>query len=160
MPRAPFQVLVLPFRRRGTGVLEYALFERADLGYWQGIAGGGEDEEMPLAAARREAWEEARVPTTADFYPLATRCSVPVSNIHVSARGHWPRNLYVLPIHAFAVDCSGAELRLSAEHTAYEWLRYADAARRLRWDSDRTALWELDQRIHDDDLPPVAPTGS
>ena len=154
MPRAPFQVLVLPFRRRAVE-LEYALFRRADLGYWQGIAGGGEDDEQPLAAARREAWEEARIPLAATYVPLATSSSVPVLEIHVSARGHWPRNLYVIPIHAFAVDCGAVEIALSAEHSAYNWLPYAEAARRVRWDSDRTALWELDQRLQQDDLLPT-----
>ncbi len=151
MPRAPFQVLVLPFRRRASE-LEYALFRRADLGYWQGIAGGGEDDEQPLAAARREAWEEARIPLAATYVPLVTSSSVPVLDIHVSARGHWPRNLYVIPIHAFAVDCGAVEMELSAEHTAYSWLPYAEAVRLVRWDSDRTALWELDQRLQQDDL--------
>ena len=40
MARAPFQILVFPYRRRGDK-FEFALFRRADDGYWQGIAGGG-----------------------------------------------------------------------------------------------------------------------
>ncbi|HEY5728739.1 MAG TPA: hypothetical protein VIS72_01715 [Anaerolineales bacterium] len=32
--------------------LEYALLMRADEGFWQGIAGGGEDDEYPLETAR------------------------------------------------------------------------------------------------------------
>ena len=37
MPRAPFQVLVFPFRRLEEGEFEYAVFKRADEGYWQAI---------------------------------------------------------------------------------------------------------------------------
>jgi dATP pyrophosphohydrolase len=52
MPRAPFQIVVIPFRVVGTQY-EYAIFRRADHAVWQWIAGGGEDSESPLAAARR-----------------------------------------------------------------------------------------------------------
>ena len=70
MPRAPYQVLVLPYRRTNAGEFEYALFQRANEGFWQFIAGGGEDDETPLQAARRETWEEARIPTGCQFLPL------------------------------------------------------------------------------------------
>lgn len=59
--RAPFQVLVLPFRRRGKRV-EYAIFRRKQKtgGYWQFIAGGAELGERATQAARREACESNR----------------------------------------------------------------------------------------------------
>ena len=56
--RAPFQVLVLPYRFRPSTGLEYAVFRRADLGFWQAISGGGEGAETPLEAAKREALED------------------------------------------------------------------------------------------------------
>lgn len=56
MPRAPFQVLVYPYRRLEGGLVNYALFRRSDAGWWQGIAGGGEGRESPEEAARREAF--------------------------------------------------------------------------------------------------------
>ena len=59
MSRAPFQVLVNPYRKRSNGHFEYALMQRADDGTWQGIAGGGEDGETPFEAAIRETYEEA-----------------------------------------------------------------------------------------------------
>ena len=59
MTRAPFQVLIYPYRRIHEDGFEYAVFKRADEGFWQGISGGGEDGESPLEAARREAFEEA-----------------------------------------------------------------------------------------------------
>ena len=51
MSRAPFQVLVLPFRHNQGGQLEYAVFRRRDEGYWQFIAGGGENNEKPIETA-------------------------------------------------------------------------------------------------------------
>ena len=40
MTRSPFQVLVFPYRFPPGGGVEYAVFKRADLGFWQGISGG------------------------------------------------------------------------------------------------------------------------
>ena len=49
MARAPFNVLVFPYRLTNHG-LEYAIFNRADAeeDFWQGLSGGGEDRETPL----------------------------------------------------------------------------------------------------------------
>ncbi len=58
MARAPFQVLILPFRQAADGDWQYGVLRRSDE-YWQGIAGGGEDGEAPLEAAMREMEEEA-----------------------------------------------------------------------------------------------------
>jgi dihydroneopterin triphosphate diphosphatase len=76
--RAPFQVLVIPFRVLGSSV-EYALFERADLNYWQGIAGGGEDEETPIEAARREVYEESGL--NGELITLDSVTSLPVEHV-------------------------------------------------------------------------------
>jgi len=48
MARAPFQVLVYPYRKRNENHREYALLRRADDGTWQGVAGGGEVGEKPI----------------------------------------------------------------------------------------------------------------
>ena len=84
MARAPFQVLVYPFRKTETGLIEYALFKRSDAGYWQGIAGGGEDDETPLVAARRETIEESGIPPTSAFLQLSTVEPVPVTEFRDS----------------------------------------------------------------------------
>ena len=49
--RSPLQILVLPFRKNSNGEFEFAVFRRTDAGFWQGIAGGGEDNEIPEATA-------------------------------------------------------------------------------------------------------------
>ena len=143
--RAPFQILVLPFRRR-EGRLELAIFRRADDGSWQGIAGGGEDDESPVQTARREAQEEAGIPTSAPLYRLRATGRIPVAGFGEHRR-NWPRELVELPEHAFAVDCTEIDLKLSGEHTAVEWVDHARAQAQLRWDSNKVAVRELHQRL-------------
>ena len=58
--RAPFQILAIPYRIINGAPL-YCVFHRADFDQWQFIAGGGEDDESPVQAARREISEEGGV---------------------------------------------------------------------------------------------------
>ncbi|MGH0795854.1 NUDIX domain-containing protein, partial [Bacillus mycoides] len=58
--RAPYQVLIFPYIKTDDSI-QYAIFNRSDYGYWQGIAGGGEDGEAPIESAKREAFEEAGI---------------------------------------------------------------------------------------------------
>lgn len=119
---------------------------RADLGIWQGIAGGGEDDETPLAAAKREAYEEAGIPPECTYLPLDATASIPA---HIFASGqHWGDEVYVIPEHAFGVDVTGHDLVMSREHTEIRWLPFDEASAILRFDSNRIAMWELRQRIH------------
>jgi len=57
--RATFQVLVIPYILTNSEP-EYAIFQTKQ-GYWQFIAGGGEDNETHLQAAKRESFEEAAI---------------------------------------------------------------------------------------------------
>lgn len=142
--RAPYQVLVIPFRQRGNGT-EYALLRRSDADYWQWIAGGGEVRETVLESARREAYEEAGVPRSYPFYRLRATFSVPTS--YFAVRDHWPSDLYVIPEYCFAVDVREATLNLSREHAEFRWLDFESASRMLYWQTNQIALWELSQRI-------------
>jgi dATP pyrophosphohydrolase len=69
MARAPFQILVFLYLEVGGSEYEYALLKRSDAGWWQGIAGGAEDNETPLEAARRETNEEAGIAGDSKFLP-------------------------------------------------------------------------------------------
>jgi len=145
MVRAPFQVLVYPYRKVGVSEFEYALFRRSDAGYWQGIAGGGEDDETPLEAARRETMEEAGLSAASEFLQLDTVLSNPVTEFRDSYL--WGDEVYVIPQYCFGVLVEGAEIVLSPEHTECRWLDYQEAHGLLKWDGDRVALWELDRRV-------------
>jgi dATP pyrophosphohydrolase len=149
MARTPNNVLVLPFRRRADASVEFAVFLRADQAgeVWQGVAGGVEDGESLLEAARREFAEETGIEAAAARWLLLdTRASVPAAIFQDSAR--WGADTYVVTEHAFAVEVGGeSDVRLSHEHSECRWLDLAAASSLVRYDSNRTALWELSERL-------------
>ena len=155
MSRAPFQVLVLPFRRAEDGSFEYAVLCRDDMKAWQGVAGGGELGETPAQAATRETAEELGLASPVPLYPLQTTASIPAR--FFADRETWPTGTYVVPEHSFAADVTDRKITLSHEHTEIQWLDAKKATAILRFDSNRTALGELDERLSAGDLPdPVA----
>ena len=141
MARAPFQVLVLPWRRRA--VLEVAVFHRSDYDVWQFVSGGGEDGESPLDAATREGFEEAGIPRAAPYLALDSIASVPAC--WFTAWATWPAHVLVIPEHAFAVEID--DVQRSEEHRDVRWCSIDDAMSLLRFDSNRNAMWELRERI-------------
>src|SRR6476646_7791606 len=98
MSRAPFQVLVIPYRLVSDGEPLYAIFRRnsATGGYWQWIAGGGENRETPLEAARREAEEEAVIPPDAQYMQLDSLATLPVEFVSGFL---WGDDQLVIPEH-------------------------------------------------------------
>lgn len=59
MARARYQVLVIPYCIQD-GNVQFCLFRRSDMGIWQFIAGGGEEDDISIIeSAKREAFEEA-----------------------------------------------------------------------------------------------------
>ena len=48
---------------------------------------------------------------------------------------------------SIAAEVTDADLQISREHVCFEWVTYEEAKRRLRYDSNKTALWELDSKI-------------
>ena len=143
--RAPFNVLVYPYREVADGEFEYAVLRRSDAGFWQGIAGGGEEAETPLETARRETHEETGIPPDSLFLRLDTVNPIPVTFFGDSRL--WGEDVYVIPQYCFGVLGEDKELMLSIEHTEYRWLTYEEAHSVLEYDGNRTALWELDRRL-------------
>jgi dATP pyrophosphohydrolase len=142
--RAPFQVLVLPYSRGPEGIV-YAVFKRADGDYWQFIAGGGEGSELPIEAARREAFEEAAIPADAPLFALDSRNTVPV--MELAGRLLWGPDVLVVPEYTFGVRVDDVALKISREHTEYRWADYETCRELLHWHSNRNALVELNHRI-------------
>jgi dATP pyrophosphohydrolase len=148
MARVPLQVLVLPYRYAAGGAIEYAVLRRRDHSdaCWQGVAGGVEEGESVEEAARREMREEAGIPLDALLLPLDSRASVPA--VEFRDRDLWAPDVYVVTEHAFGVRIEdGQSIVLSGDHVEYRWVRYREAAALLRWDGNRTALWELNERL-------------
>lgn len=144
MGRAPFQVLVFPFRRGEAGQPEYAIFRRTDIGAWQAIAGGGEDDETPTEAAIREAREEAGI-TPGALLELTVVGAVAVE--HFRDRHLWDSTLREIPEYAFGVALESPALSVSPEHRELVWLPLEEALARLEWESNRAALRELHRRL-------------
>jgi len=142
--RAPFQILAIPFKR-ADGELKYCVFHRADHDQWQFLSGGGEDEETPEEAAKREIFEESGLSVT-DLIPLRSMCFIPTDIFARRYLENWPPDTYVIPEYAFGFECKDT-IRLSHEHLECDWLTHEEAKARLKWDSNRTALYELDCRL-------------
>ncbi len=145
MTRVPFQVLVFPYRFPPGGGVEYAVFKRADLGFWQGVSGGGEDAETPFEAAKREALEEGGIPPESRYMALDATATIPVVDITGDLR--WGNSVLVVPEHCFGVDVTALRIKLSQEHTEFRWVGCDEARSLVKHDSNRTALWELNERL-------------
>ena len=147
MARAKYQVLVIPYVKTDDGVL-YCILRRSDMeDCWQFVAGGGEEEDgAPEVSAKREAFEEAGIPFDAYFTQLETTSSISTEHFP-KARRHWGESCLVIPEYCFAVELPHKNIRLSDEHTRFAWVDYATAAERLQYDSNKVALWELDNRV-------------
>jgi dihydroneopterin triphosphate diphosphatase len=144
MARAPFQVIVLLFIGEADS-RRYAVFKRAERDMWQAVSGGGENQETPAQAAARETLEETGVDADSRFIALDSRASIPAS--FFSGTEHWPRTLFVVPEYAFGLALTNSAVRLSDEHDEVAWLPFPEAYERLTWDSNKVALWELEQRL-------------
>lgn len=145
--RAPFQILALPFRR-GQDTTEFAVLRRSDAGWWQFVAGGGEGSETPAQAASREIMEEIGFESAGKLIKLD--CMAYIRKSGFGSAAQWDPSLYVIPEYHFAVELSDFEIVLSREHTEVRWLGYQDAHDILHWDSNKTGLWELAERIKHD----------
>jgi dATP pyrophosphohydrolase len=143
MARAPFNILVYPYHEF-EGELRYVLLKRPE-GWWQTIAGGGEDNETPEEAVRREAFEEGGIQE--DFPLLELNTVIPVPVAAFGENNPWSDDLYVVPKYCFGALLHGTILSISSEHTEYRWLRYDEAQALIHYDGERTALWELHARL-------------
>lgn len=146
MARAPFNVLIFPYNKNSAGIA-YAVFRRSDSpdDFWQALSGGGQDTETHLEAARREAWEEARISPDHPFKRLASQASIPVEN--PERRNLWGESVIVIPEYCFAVEVERSVVKISEEHTEYRWLGFSEARDLLRHMSNKIALWELNERF-------------
>jgi dATP pyrophosphohydrolase len=145
MPRAPFQVLIFPYIKDEEGAIEYAIFYRSDDKYWQAIAGGGEEGETPLEAAKREFQEETGSLENCEIIALDCTADIPV--IGVTGEYTWGDDVFAIPGHSFGIRMQNRHLKLSREHVEYKWVGYDEAMSMLKWDSNKNALWELNERL-------------
>ena len=144
MKRQPVQVLVIPFRKYRES-FQFGIFKRSDADYWQFIAGGADNTETPLQAAIRESFEEAGI-SSSNIITLDTISSMP-ANIFRDWK-KWPSGTFIVKEFSFGIEVNVENFILSNEHSEYRWCSYDEAFQLLKWDSNKTALWELLQRIN------------
>jgi dATP pyrophosphohydrolase len=144
--RQPHQILAFPYKKDETGQYLYGIFCRSGKKErWQGIAGGVEEGETYLEACKREANEEAGISYDANVIELKSISTMPVVN--VTKEFIWGEDVYLIYEHCFGIDASKENITLSHEHTKVEWLTFDEAKKRLTWDSNRNALWELNWKL-------------
>ena len=141
--RKPYQVLIFPYIKTDKEYL-YAIFKRKDLKFWQGISGGGEDNETPIQSAKRECFEEAQINEKSKFVKLDSVATIPFDCV---GNYKWPNGILVLLEYSFGVELFSKELRIGREHSEYKWLTLEKARKLLKYDSNKTALWELNYRL-------------
>ncbi len=143
--RAPFQVLIILYKKENNNFL-YATFYRSSMPIWQFISGGGENDEAPIQTVIRELKEETSVSVTKkDILKLDSMCTIPVVNI--TGKYTWGEKVYVVPEYSFAIKADNFNIKLSNEHKTFKWLKYNEAMEILKYDSNKTALWELNEKL-------------
>jgi dATP pyrophosphohydrolase len=142
--KLPVSVLVVVH----TPALEVLLLERASRpGYWQSVTGSLDWADEPLAdAALREVREETGIE--------APRSALRSWNVTYTFEiyAHW-RHRFAPGVthnveHAFALELPAtcAVVLAPDEHTAYEWLPWAEAAKRCFSWSNRDAIRMLSEQ--------------
>ena len=100
--------------------------------------------EKPIETAKREAHEEGMVSKELDYIRLSSMATIPVISI---CGFKWGEKIAVIPEFAFGVELSSREMKISKEHTEYQWFNFKDAIDKLEYDSNKTALWEMNYRL-------------
>ena len=147
--RKPKQVLVFLYRKNKNGNYEYCIFYRNRLNFWQGLSGGVEDDETLIETVKREVFEETGIIVN-NIYQLSTVSSIPV--VDVMSDFFWGNDVYVVPEYSFGVSLEKYDIHLSNEHKEYKWCLFDEAYEKLKFDSNKTALWELNQRLLNNDM--------
>ena len=107
--RQPYNILVFLFCITAEGP-RYAIFKRSEHADWQSVSGEVQVGEDLVAAARREAEDEAGI--ISDRYPTYKLDMVgAVGKAGVAPGRHRPQSPYIVPKHYFAMDVGGGAER-------------------------------------------------
>ncbi len=143
--RAPYQTLTILYKEEHDKIF-YAIFYRITHPIWQFISGGGEEGESIFETVIREISEETSIKIDKkQILKLDSKSSIPVVNI--TGDYTWGKDVYVVPEYTFAVYVKDLNIKLSNEHKEFKWVTYKEAMEKLKYDSNKTALWELNERL-------------
>ncbi|HOC52921.1 MAG TPA: DNA mismatch repair protein MutT [Caldisericia bacterium] len=99
-----------------------------------------------LETAKRESCEETKIIKDNKFYKLGTMVMIPKTCFSEHKKN---KDIYVIPEYCFAVLLKDEKLIISKEDLEYCWLNYKEAMNCLKYDSNKTALRELKEKIND-----------
>ncbi len=142
--RKPHQILAILYKKDEKGNYLYAVFHRKDHDQWQALSGGVEDDETYEETVRRETKEETGL-TNIKITKLESISTIPVVN--VTGEFTWSSKVPLVYEHCFGVEVLDGKIKLSNEHNDIKWLNYEKARKQLTWDSNKTALWELNYKL-------------
>jgi len=59
----------------------------------------------------------------------------------------WGEDVLVVPEYTFGVMVENKNISIKDEHKEYVWGTYEEVTKKLQFDSNKTALWELNYRL-------------
>lgn len=143
--RRPYQVLILLYTYIDNKPYYY-VFKKGKF-FWQFVSGGGEDCEELKQTVIRELFEETGLQVNKTLKQLNTVCYIPVEPFIEKYNVEW-EDVFVIPEYCFSMQVGSEEkICLSSEHIEYRLCDYAQAKGILKFDSNKTALYELNRRL-------------
>ncbi len=80
------------------------------------------------------------------FIQLESVCSIP--RCYFKSDREWKDDFYTVTEYSFAVRLSkNSKVNLSNEHSEINIIKYSDLKKYNTWDSNKTAAWELKERM-------------
>lgn len=125
------------------GKLKYLLLkrnERTVYGHlWQGVAGKIAGKETAVETVIRELKEETGLNPSRIFVVDH------VSSFYQSYRDQ----VHLVPV--FGVEVDSKQVRLSEEHSEFQWVDFDEALSRLSWNEQKRSLTTLNNMLHEND---------
>jgi dATP pyrophosphohydrolase len=119
------------FRESENGI-EFLLLKRSEgqpyPGLWQMVTGKIKNDEKAYQTALREIKEET------GLVPIQLWVAPTVNSFYE------PKDEYICLLPVFAARVESSEVKLSREHTEYQWVNKAAAQKLLAWEGQRKAV--------------------
>jgi dihydroneopterin triphosphate diphosphatase len=142
--RKPIKVEGIVFRKEDRQV-EFLLLKRTAKrgGFWQPVTGGVEEGETISEALKREVNEETKISNFIQILEKVHYFELESGSIRrVKSKDKIKEYVYGVEVS----EDQTVEI-CPEEHTEFKWCSYEDALGLLRWDTNKTALKKLHDRI-------------
>ena len=146
MKYAPFKTLLFPYKLKDK-IPFFAIFKKRSENHWQALSGSVLTGESTDTAVVRYGLDALGISSDAKYFKLDSRAMIP---FEYASDEDWEKEVFVIPEDCFAILIDGSDLLLSEEIEDIKWLEYKNAIEMVKWDSNKTALWELNFRLKKD----------